>query len=100
MAVRRERRGRRGRLLIVTTVLPHREPVGQRRRWRRIELRIGPGGVDHLAADYGEQRLEVLDLVDREREVVAAQDREIGELAGLQRSFLVLLRRDPRPDRK
>ena len=46
---------------------------------------------DDLAADHGHHRLDVLDLIGRNREVVAVEHDEIGKLARRDRAEIVLL---------
>src|ERR1700704_1112250 len=45
----------------------------------------GSGIIGNSSADHRHHRLDVLDLVGWNREVVAIQHHEIGELAGLDR---------------
>src|SRR5215467_3883797 len=56
----------------------------------------GTGSIDNLSADHREQRLGVVDLADRHRQVILRQHRQIRELAGFERPALLLVERKPR----
>src|SRR6267378_785033 len=51
--------------------------------------------VDDVSADHGQHRADLLQILVRHGEVVAVEDHEVGELAGLDRAELVLLAQEP-----
>src|SRR5206468_12120972 len=51
--------------------------------------------IDRLAADDGQQRHRASDVPDRHAEVIAVQDREVRQLAGLERAAAALVEREP-----
>src|SRR5207248_7529542 len=51
--------------------------------------------VDDVAADHGQHRADLLQLLARHGEVVAVEDYQDGELAGLDRAELILLAQEP-----
>ena len=57
---------------------------------------LGAGIVDDSPADHRHDRLDVLDLIGRDREVVAIEHHQVGELARLDRSQVVLLEHEVR----
>ena len=59
-------------------------------------LTVPPAGIDARAAKVGRLDLDVLHLVDRAGEDVAVEHDEVGELARLERSLLLLLERQER----
>src|SRR5207249_7819122 len=65
------------------------------RRKRGREPRIGTCAVYDLSPDHGQERLDFLDPVLGNLEIVGGKDREVGKLPGLQRAFPSLLARDP-----
>src|SRR3989304_7910084 len=85
--------------LLIAAVGLDRQPVLFDRRGRRRKSFVDPCAVDHLSADHGQHRLQVLDRVLRNLEVIRRQKREVREPADLDRSFLVLLAGDPRARR-
>ena len=52
----------------------------------RLPARVLPVGVHDAPADHGEQRMDRADVLHRRREVVLAQDGEIGDLAHFERA--------------
>ena len=81
---------------VVAAVRLDRRPVRadrQRRRGQPLEL---PGPVHHLAADDRQHRLDPLDLLLGDGEIVRRQHREVRQLADLDGALLVLLAREPR----
>src|SRR5215208_6895042 len=52
------------------------------------------GVVDHLAADHGDQRLDILDLVCRHGEIVAVEHQEIRVLSRRQRTEIAFLEQE------
>src|SRR5215218_3172319 len=68
------------------------KPSGTRSRascWRnRRSLRHGV--VDHLAADHGDQRFDVLDLVCRHSQVVTVEHQEVSVLSRRPRTEIAL----------
>src|SRR5258705_12639740 len=79
----------------VTAKATHRRPI-RHSRWRRvIQMRELSSTVDDPAADDGEVRCDVGDLVLGTREVVALRNDEIRELPHLDATFLAFLIREP-----
>src|SRR5437899_11984541 len=51
--------------------------------------------VDDVPADHGQHRADLLQVLVRHGEVVAVEDHQVGELAGLDRAELILLAQEP-----
>src|SRR5882724_12812981 len=80
----------------ITAKATHRRPI-RHGRWRRrvVQMRKLSSTVDDPAADDGEVRCDVGDLVLGTREVVAVRNDEIRELRHLDATFLAFLIREP-----
>src|SRR5205807_6718351 len=74
----------------------HRRPVRHRRRRRTLVVSSKlAGAVDHLAADHGEVRCSVGDLVVWAGKVITIGDDEIRRLADLNASLPAFLVAEP-----
>ncbi|MOA00021.1 hypothetical protein D3C78_1193650 [compost metagenome] len=87
--------GQRRGGLPVAGDLGHRRPLGHHRQLRRAELVELGGGVDHLAVDHGEHRLDPLDRLRLDVEEVRRQRRQVGQLAHLDLALLALFAGEP-----
>lgn len=80
---------------LVATIAAYRRPVRHGRRKRRrqlIELAIT---INHLAAQQGQYRGNVLNLVARHLQVVGGQHRQVGKLPNLNAPLLAFLIGEP-----
>ena len=83
--------------MLIAAKVRHRRPGGadsrERGRRERVErLR----GIDHLAGHHGQQRLDVLNLLFGDGEIVGAEHGKVGVLAGRDAAFDGLLLAQPR----
>src|SRR5262245_2015143 len=81
--------------LVVASEGAHRRPVGHGwRRWRRERSEVFRT-VDWLAIDDGQHRLQMLDLVLSNLEIVAVKNGEVGELADFDVALVAFLVGEP-----
>src|SRR6516162_5619312 len=55
------------------------------------DRRLPSTAIDNGAVDYGLQRLDVFDLLGRDREVIAIENDHVGQLTDLDRALDLLL---------
>ena len=93
-------RGRRRCGTVMARNFHHRRPLGQHWNGRRRQRRKVSRRVHHLAVHHRQHRLDPLDFLFRDAEVVFRQHHQVGKLALLNAPFLALLAGKPRASRR
>src|ERR1700688_63314 len=78
------------RALGISAKLGHRRPVQQNRRNGRVELTELFRPVDRFSADYRQHRLEVLNFLILDAEIVGRKDRQVRQLSWNDRALAAL----------